>query len=116
MYGLVGDGEPLVGGFCGGARLIRVRFVTGRQAVVRCFLLVLLVVALATPTSAVAQCVDINSASIPELRRIIHIDEVRAPKVVQHRPYTSVDQLTRVKGIGPARVADIRQQGLACVR
>ena len=70
---------------------------------------------LLAPIEAFARFVHINSASVQELRQIIHIDEVRAPKVVSHRPYTSVDQLTRVKGIGPARLRDIRSQRLECV-
>ena len=77
--------------------------------------LFIVLVMLLAPIEAFARCVDINSASVQDLRRIIHIDEVRAPKVVSHRPYTSVDQLTRVKGIGAARLCDIKTQGLACV-
>ena len=31
------------------------------------------------------------------------------------RPFTSVDDLIRINGIGPFRLADIKAQGLACV-
>ena len=78
--------------------------------------LVAVVVPLALPIPGFAQCVDINTASVEELRQIIHIDEVRAPMIVALRPFTSVQQLTRVSGIGPARIRDIIEQGLACVR
>jgi hypothetical protein len=33
----------------------------------------------------------------------------------QQRPFASVDQLTRVNGIGAARLRDIKAQGWACV-
>jgi len=72
-----------------------------------------------TQTQAASACqpgqVDINIASIEELMRIKHISDVRAPLVVSARPYTSIDQLTRVKGIAAGRLADIKAQGIACV-
>ncbi|MBT6400137.1 MAG: DUF1524 domain-containing protein [Verrucomicrobia bacterium] len=78
--------------------------------------------ATATPTPTASQAsscqpgqVDINIASVEELMRIKHISDVRAPLVVSSRPYTSVDQLTRVKGIAAGRLADIKAEGIACV-
>jgi DNA uptake protein ComE-like DNA-binding protein len=59
--------------------------------------------------------VDINTASTEELMRIKHISTARAPDVVSSRPYTSLDQLTRVKGIAAGRLADIKAEGIACV-
>jgi DNA uptake protein ComE-like DNA-binding protein len=64
------------------------------------------------PTSG---CVDINHAGREDLTRIVHIDDVRVEDLIRHRPYTTVDQLTRINGIGPARLNDIKAQGLACV-
>jgi competence protein ComEC len=46
---------------------------------------------------------------------IIHISTARAEELVDLRPFTSVDDLTRISGIGPARVEDIKAQDLACV-
>jgi hypothetical protein len=61
-------------------------------------------------------CVNLNTASIDELRQIIHIDQDRAQQIINNRPFTSIDQLEpRISGIGPARMNDIREQGLACV-
>lgn len=63
-------------------------------------------------------CVNINTASFEELRRIIHIDEVRANEIIRlrrPRPFASVEELTRVPGIGPVRLEEILEQGLACV-
>jgi len=66
----------------------------------------------------VSQCVNINTAPQQELRRIVHIDELRAQQIIQlrqERRFASVDELTRVSGIAAARLADIKAQGLACV-
>jgi len=63
-------------------------------------------------------CLDVNTASVLELQAIIHLDTVRSQLLVslrEERPFTSLDDLVRVPGIGPARVRDIRDQGLACV-
>lgn len=63
-------------------------------------------------------CVDINRAPAEQLRRIIHVDQARSAEIIrlrQARPFRSVDELTRVSGIGAARVRDIKAQGLACV-
>ena len=72
-----------------------------------------------TQTEASSACqpgqVDINIASVEELKRIKHISDARAPLVVDSRPYTSLDQLTRVKGIAAGRLADIKAEGIACV-
>jgi endonuclease YncB( thermonuclease family) len=71
---------------------------------------------LATP--ALAECVDINSASQLDLMRIVHIDQVRSTEAIklrEQRPFADMRELTRIKGIGPSRVLDIEAQGLACV-
>lgn len=68
-----------------------------------------------TPTPPAATCVNINSASSADLQRIIHIGPDRAAEIIRLRPFRSVDDLTRVSGIGAARLADIKAQGLACV-
>jgi hypothetical protein len=73
-------------------------------------------VALAFVSPAAAQeCVNVNTASPQELQRIIHIGSDRAAEIIRLRPFSSVDDLQRVTGIGPARLADIKAQGLACV-
>lgn len=63
-----------------------------------------------------SSCVDINRENdLSELQRIIHIGPQRAPVLIGHRPYASLDDLMRISGIGPARLADIKAQGLAAV-
>ena len=59
--------------------------------------------------------VDINSASAEELELIIHIGPVRATEAVQLRPFSSLDDLVRINGIGQSRLADIKSENLACV-
>ena len=59
--------------------------------------------------------VDINSAPVEELDRIIHIGPARAAQMVTLRPFTSLDDLVRIKGIATARLADIKAEGIACV-
>jgi len=67
-------------------------------------------------TSASSNCVNINEASETELQKIKHIGPARASKVVEARPYDSVDDLTRVSGIAEKRLANIKAEGIACVK
>ena len=59
--------------------------------------------------------VNINSASKDDLMLIIHIGEVRSDELIRLRPFRSIDDLTRISGIGEARLRDIKEQGIACV-
>lgn len=68
----------------------------------------------ATPDTG-GGCVNLNTASFDDLQKIIHIGPDRAQQIISLRPFSSVDDLTRVSGIGSARLADIKAQGLACV-
>lgn len=59
--------------------------------------------------------VKINTASIEQLKRIVHIDDERAAMIVELRkakPFASYDDLTRIKGIGEARAKEIKAQGI----
>lgn len=58
--------------------------------------------------------VDINSAAADDLEQIDHIGPDRAAEIVGSRPFPSVESLTRIDGIGPARIDDIITQGVAC--
>ncbi|AXI10258.1 MBL fold metallo-hydrolase [Oceanobacillus zhaokaii] len=62
-----------------------------------------------------SSCININQASIEEVQEIIHIGPERAQDLIDLRPYDSVDGLTHIKGIDPARIADIKNEGIACV-
>lgn len=60
-------------------------------------------------------CIDLNTASDTELQEIIHIGEQRVNDVIASRPFSSVDDLQRVDGFGPARMDDIKAENIACV-
>ncbi len=59
-------------------------------------------------------CIDINTAPHELLQAIAHIGPERASEIERLRPFASIDGLRRVAGIGPARLRDIRDEGLAC--
>ena len=61
------------------------------------------------------QCVDLNTASSSDLERITGVGPTIAQRIIDARPFSSVDTLTRVSGIGDVRLANIKEQGLACV-
>jgi competence ComEA-like helix-hairpin-helix protein len=66
-----------------------------------------------------ADCVDINTAALSQLERIIHIGAARAAEIItlrEQRSFRTVNDLARVNGIGAARLRDIKEQGLACVK
>jgi len=68
-----------------------------------------------TTPSPTPDCVDINTASSEDLQRIIHVGEARALGIIPLRPFSSVQDLGRVSGIGPSWLDDILAQELACV-
>lgn len=59
--------------------------------------------------------VDINTASLVQLDELTGVGPVTAQKIVDARPFSSVNDLERVKGIGPITLQKIKDQGLACV-
>jgi competence protein ComEC len=63
----------------------------------------------------IGSCVDVNTATLAELQEIIHIGAARAQALIDSRPFTSIDDLSRISGIGPARIKDIKEQGVACI-
>jgi competence ComEA-like helix-hairpin-helix protein len=59
--------------------------------------------------------VDINNANMTELDSLIGIGLSKAQAIIDSRPFSSVDDLIRVNGIGNATLNNIKKQGLACV-
>lgn len=60
-------------------------------------------------------CVNINTANAVDIQAIIHIGPERAAELIDLRPYDTLNDLTRIQGIGPARMTDIQDQSLACL-
>lgn len=71
-------------------------------------------ISIPTTTIPAGACVNINTATLADLQRIVHIGSGRAEEIISMRPFSSVRDLTQVNGIGPTRLADIEAQGLAC--
>ncbi|WAS97673.1 ComEA family DNA-binding protein [Nannocystis punicea] len=57
---------------------------------------------------ALAIPVDLNRASASELESLPGIGPELARRIIEGRPYASVDELDRVRGIGPARLTAVR--------
>ena len=67
------------------------------------------------PLISKESCVNINNASEAEIQRIIHIGPDRAKSLIEQRPFSSMENLSKIEGIGPARIKDIKAQGIACI-
>jgi competence ComEA-like helix-hairpin-helix protein len=52
--------------------------------------------------------INVNTATAAELEALPGIGPVLARRIVEGRPYRSVDDLGRVTGIGPKRLEEIR--------
>jgi competence ComEA-like helix-hairpin-helix protein len=66
-----------------------------------------------SPDTASGSRIDLNTASAAELQTLSGIGPSLAGRVIAHReatPFTSVDELTDVRGIGPKTLAAIRSQ------
>jgi len=62
-----------------------------------------------------ASSIDINTAPLEELEEIIGIGPVLAQRIIEARPFGSLDDLIKVKGIGETTLQKIKDQGLAWV-
>lgn len=58
---------------------------------------------------------NINTASEQDLEKIIDVGPVTAQKIIDARPFCSLDDLLRVSGIGEKTLQEIKNQGCAYV-
>lgn len=61
-----------------------------------------------SPPSEGSLLVNINSATAEELRTLPGIGPARARLIIEHRPFSSVDELKRIKGMPDAVIDDLR--------
>ena len=54
--------------------------------------------------------VDLNKASIEKLETLPGIGPETAKAIIKGRPYKTIDDLGRIKGIGPATIEKIRER------
>lgn len=60
--------------------------------------------------------IDINSAPQDRLTEITGVGPVLSQRIIEERPFSSIDDLTRVKGIGEITLQKIKEEGLAYVQ
>lgn len=68
-----------------------------------------------TKRAEASELVDINSASSVELQRIVGVGPVISQRIIEERPYNTLDDLIKVKGIGDITLSKIKQQGIAYI-
>ncbi len=59
--------------------------------------------------------VEINTAALEKLQELIGIGPIYAQRIIDNRPFSSLDDLTKVKGIGEKTLEKIKEQGLAYI-
>jgi len=66
-------------------------------------------------TVSAEEKININVASQEELQKIIWVGPATAQKIIDARPFYSLDDIVKVSGIGDKKLADIKEQGIAWV-
>jgi len=63
----------------------------------------------------IPNCVNINMADLATLTLLKGIGDTIAQRIIDARPFNSIDELDRVKGIGSKKVSVIKLQRFACI-
>ena len=61
-----------------------------------------------------SSCIDINIATKQELEKLTGVGPVLAQRIMDARPFSSLDEIIKVSGIAEGKLASIKEQGLAC--
>ncbi len=72
--------------------------------------LVLVLAAVMLFTGSAFCLVDLNTASQSQLESLPRIGPVKAKRIIDGRPYRSIEEITRVKGIGPKTFENLKDQ------
>ena len=72
------------------------------------FLFAFVMLVLAPLFAFALQLIDINTASVDQLKALPGVGQVTAEAIVAARPFKSVDELKNVKGIGDAKMAKLK--------
>ncbi len=83
-----------------------------KKGAVFLFLFILLVSA---STACNDEQIDINEASLGGLDELTGIGPAKAQSIIDARPFSKIDDLIHVSGIGEVTLQNIKDQGLACV-
>jgi competence protein ComEA len=68
-----------------------------------------------SPSPPPASKIDINAATAIELQRLTGVGETFAQRIIEARPFNSLNELEKVNGLGPKTLEKIKEQGLAWV-
>jgi len=66
------------------------------------------------PRTSTPDCIDLNASRVSLLDELPHIGPARAEDIVEARPWASTDHLTRINGLGTAKVHEIQVSNLLC--